>query len=154
MKFLYSLILICTICFACEKSSTIDINEPIKSVSATPELTFDSINATIIKHSDNLVFYIKYLDGDGDLGSPNADEHTLYVVDSRENITSTFHVQPLNPEPNQANTITGIMQVHLNNVIVLNDSLASEKARFSIYIFDQNGHKSNEVTSPEITINR
>lgn len=148
------IILFFTLLFiACENKST-DLSEPFDIVSSTPGLTFKSVNSTTIDNYGDLVFAIEYIDGDGDLGSEDADEKVLFVVDSRDNITSAFHVRPLNPQANTRKIITGVLEVNLDNVILLNDTVQSEVAQFTIYMYDQSGNKSNEVVSPTITINR
>jgi hypothetical protein len=147
VTFLFSMI-------ACEKTITEDVNEPFEAVSSIPRLNFKSVNETTIDHYGDLVFKIEYVDGDGNLGSPNADEKTLFVVDNRDTIISMFHVIPLNPEPGNSHLITGVLEVYLDNVIMLNDTSQTEETNFTIYLYDQSGNKSNEVNSPTITINR
>jgi len=141
------------LCVTCNNKSS-DLTEPFDNVSDTPVLTLKSVNQSTIDNYGDLIFTIEYIDGDGDLGSEDADENVLFVVDDRDNITSGFHVRPLNPEANTRKIITGIMEVNLDNVILLNDTSQSEQVRFTIYMYDQAGNKSNEVVSPIITINR
>jgi hypothetical protein len=138
---------------ACDNKSS-DVTEPFEKVSTTPVFIIKSVNSTVIDNYGELVFTIEYIDGDGDLGSEDADEKVLFVVDSRDNITSGFHVRPLNPEANTAKVITGLLQVNLDNVLLLEDTTSNENAKFTIFMYDQAGHKSNEVVSPTITINR
>jgi hypothetical protein len=140
-------------CVACNNKSS-DLTEPFDTVSDTPVLTLKSVNHSTIDNYGDLVFTIEYIDGDGNLGSEDADENVLFVVDDRDNITSGFHVRPLNPEANTRKIITGILEVNLDNVILLNDTNQSEQARFTIYMYDQAGNKSNEIVSSAITINR
>lgn len=139
--------------FACENKSS-DITEPFDNVSSKPALTFKSVNSTNISNYGDLVFTIAYIDGDGDLGSEDADEQVLFVEDSRDNITSGFHVRPLNPQADSRKIIQGVLEVNLDNVILLNDTSSSETTQFTIYMYDQSGQKSNEIVSPTITINR
>ena len=148
-----SILVLMLVLFGCNNKTT-DVTAPFDTVSSQPVFTFKSVNATTIANYGDLVFSVEYIDGNGDLGTSNPAEQVLFVEDSRDNITSGFHVQPLNPEPGTSKIIQGTLAVNLDNVILLSDTTTSEQVQFSIYMYDQSGNKSNVIVSPIITINR
>lgn len=146
-------VLLSSFFLACEPK-IVDESEPFPVPSTTPVISFRGVNATAINEFDELVFEIFYVDGDGNLGSPDADQDVVFVIDERDSIVSGFHVPPLNPSPGEALAIEGILEVNLQNVILLNDSSNLEQAVFSVFLMDQDSNRSNVVQSPVISISR
>jgi hypothetical protein len=101
---------------------------------------------------DDIVLYVNYIDGNGDLGFDDADTPVVYVTDNRNNIEFSFHVQPLSP-PGVDIAIQGQLQVAIENVILLSQSNSSEQVTFTVKLIDRAGNWSNLVTTPVLTVN-
>ncbi len=137
--------------FSCKKEKG---NDPLPVISDTPAITSVSLNATTINQFDDLVFSINYTDGDGDLGTTDADEKSIFITDKRSSsIIHEFHLQPLSPV-GQNIAIQGKISVNLENVILLDQSNNSETVQFEIKIKDRSGKNSNVVTTTSVTINK
>ena len=127
-------------------------NDPLPSISATPEITSVSVSATSLNQFNDLLVYLNYIDGDGDLGTADADVKSIFITDSRDNtIIHEFHLQPLAPE-GQSLAIQGTLKVKVENVILLSQLNNSETVRFSVYIVDRAGNISNTNQTSTITI--
>lgn len=129
-------------------------NEPLPVVSNKPEITSVSVSATSINQFSDLLINVNYIDGNGDLGTTDADVKSIFVTDSRDNtIVHEFHLQPLAPE-GQSIPIQGKLKVNIENVILLSQANNSETVRFSVYIIDRAGNVSNTAQTSNITINK
>ncbi len=149
-KLLTYTLLLGLIITSCKKKK--DENGPLPPVSETPEITEVRVSKTTINQFDDLVFYIDYIDGDGNLGTEDADVKSIFIVDNRDNsIVHEFHLYPLLPVDEVA-SIQGTLNVNLENVILLDQSNNSETASFSIYIKDRSNKKSNTINSGAVTI--
>jgi hypothetical protein len=153
-KFSFFILLI-TIAIACRKTENIvnenAINPPAGVV---PHLEFVSVNKLLVReYLDTLVFTIRYLDGDGDLGFADADSMSIVLKDSRDtnNLIFEYPLAPLAPAGTNL-TIQGELTVYLQNPIRLNNQSVSETARFYLQIRDRANNRSNIVQSPDITI--
>lgn len=149
MKNIFFSISIALFLFSCKKEKG---NDPLPKISDTPAITNVSLSSSSINQFDDLIFTISYTDGNGDLGEEDADINSIFITDRRDNtIIHEFHLQPLAPVGTNT-TIQGDLKVHLNNVILLNQTNASESARFDVKITDRAGNNSNVVTTSSVTI--
>lgn len=129
-------------------------NEPSPVVSDTPEITSLSLSSTSINQFNDLVFNINYIDGNGDLGTDDADVNSIFITDKRDNtIVHKFHLQPLAPS-GQSVAIQGTLKVTLQNVILLSQANNSETAQFDVKIIDRAGNNSNIVTTQNVLITK
>ena len=135
---------------SCETSD--EGNDPLGKISEIPEITFLGVNTTEVKQfSDSLVFSIKYLDGDGDLGFESADSTTIYVTDERFPLSHQYHLPPVTAS-GVTLTVQGVANIVLKNIILKDALASSEVATFNIRIRDRAGNWSDSVSSPAITV--
>lgn len=135
---------------ACKKKT--DETGPLPPISEKPEIVEVRVSSTAINQFDDLVFSIDYIDGDGDLGTEDADTKSIFIIDNRDNsIVHEFHLYPLLPVTETA-SIQGTLNVNLENVILLDQNNTSETASFSIYLKDRSNKQSNIVNSGSITV--
>lgn len=125
----------------------------IKIGNPIPQISFVSLSKNeIISFKDELEIKIKYQDGDGDLGSFEADSLDIFVKDSRLKAFDTYHLPPLAPK-NANVRIEGEFNLKLKTLFILSRA-NSEYAFFEIYVKDRAGHKSNTVVTPNVHIVR
>ncbi|TVR76261.1 MAG: hypothetical protein EA412_14025 [Chitinophagaceae bacterium] len=139
---------------SCGKDNdTNDTDKDIRPVSDTPYIELIDVQPTNVKaFEDSIVFTIYYLDGNGDIGTSDADVNSLFLKDSRGAFEIGYHIPPLSPK-NSSITIEGHFKITLQNTILFGDGESAEKAVFEIYLVDKAGLKSNVLHSPEITVN-
>lgn len=105
---------------------------------------------------------IKYQDGDGDLGTDNADEKNFFITDNRTNLPDsvrTFMYSMPNISSNARKpSIQGTIKVKVP--LALSSSFfypyplpVPEETDFTVYIIDRAGHKSNEIITSKVKIN-
>jgi len=124
----------------------------IPAISIIPQIQLMAVVPDSIHQlSDSLVFYLRYTDGDGDLGDYSADSSSLYVTDNRFPLTMEYHIAPLAPS-GTAVAITGVLPVVLKHIILKNGAAAAEAATFTLQLKDRAGHRSNRATTGVITI--
>lgn len=140
---------IIAVLFSCNKKEE---NEAFAPISPNPKIELIKVEPTVIQQFDDLVFYIRYTDGDGDIGTYDADQHSLEIVDTRDDILHTYHIPPQYVVKGVA--ITGVLQVNLENVILLDQSNDSEEVIFNIRLRDNKFNWSETVSSPVITIQK
>ena len=140
----------------CQKETTTTIDaDPLGEISKIPEIELLEVTPlSVVQYADSISFKIKYLDGDGDLGEPNPDIKTIFLIDSRapNDLIFDFHLSPRAPL-DAIIAVQGELDIILNNTILVDDVNSSETATFSIFIKDRAGNESNQLQSPEITIN-
>ena len=135
--------------FACAKEEDTD---PLTPVSVVPSISVNEVSATEIQQFESITLHIAYRDGDADIGTEDPDVHSLKVIDSRGNIEHTFHVQPQSPVPGIA--ISGVLEVEISNIILLDQNNDSEEFSFQVILSDEAGNESNTAESPLITISK
>ncbi len=150
MRKLFAIVSLSAFIFGCKKKEDPQPNEPISNI---PEIELVSVSPGTINEFDDIVFTIKYTDGDGDIGTSDADEKVLDIVDNRFPVTHQFHVQPLAPSGSSI-TIQGNLDITLENVILKDQQNSSESATFTIKLKDQAGNWSNSITTSPVTINK
>ncbi len=134
------------------KITEITINDPNPTISNIPEIELDEVAPLAVRQfEDSIKFTISYIDGNGDLGTTDPDEHTIELIDNRANLLFTYHLSPRAPTGAEI-SIQGTLDIILENTIILDPMNTSETATFSIRIRDRAGNWSNTVTSEEITI--
>ena len=79
---------------SCGDKTENTVNPPISDV---PSVTIEKIVPVDIQQFESIFFEISYIDGDGDIGTEDADDHSLEILDNRDNILHTFHVPPQSP---------------------------------------------------------
>lgn len=123
----------------------------IKTGDPVPRISFVSLSRTeIVSFQDELGISIKYQDGNGDLGSWEADSLDIYVKDSRLGAFDRYHLPPL--APLGANVlIEGTFNLKLKTLFVLS-SANSENASFEVFIKDRAGNHSNRIVTPSVKI--
>jgi hypothetical protein len=143
-KILVSLGYISLILSGCSK------DEP--TISNTPKIELLDVTPLVIQEfSDEVVFTLSYLDGDGDLGENHPDAKNLWITDNRMGLTYAYRVPQLAPEGKVA--IKGTLIVSLKNVVIT-DGSSQQNVMYNIYLKDRAGNISNTVTSPLLTIKK
>ena len=116
-----------------------------------PQITFVSLSKQeVVSFKEELEIVVNYIDGDGDLGSPDADSLDIYVKDSRLKDFDRYHLKPLAPLSSNIR-IQGQLNIKLKTLFVLS-SLPMERANFEVYIKDRAGNKSNTIITPFVNI--
>lgn len=122
-------------------------------LSFTPLLVLDSINKTeITEFQDSIILYINFEDGNGDLGRQDPDSNSLSIKDARLELPEFYHIPPIIPEDEKLQTI-GRFRVFIPTLFILG-SENQERTSISIRVKDKAGNWSNQITSPEIIINK
>ena len=155
IRFSIGLLIFVLIFSACDdepKITEMTINDPNPTISNIPEIELDKVAPLAVQQfKDSIKFTISYIDGNGDLGTTDPDEHTIELVDNRANLLFTYHLSPRAPAGAEI-SIQGTLDIILDNTIILDTMNTSETATFSIRIRDRAGNWSNTVTSEEITV--
>lgn len=128
----------------CKEENPAPVFSPIPKIEL---VTFSPTTARQLK--DTLWFKIKYEDGDGDLGDAEANAQNLFVVDNRINVTNKLRIPQLSPA---AVAIRGEFSFYLKNTILSDPNATQETFHYKIYVVDRKGNKSNEISTPDITI--
>lgn len=157
IHFTFGIFLLVLTFSACDdepKITETTINDPNPTISNIPEIELDEVVPLAVQQfEDSIKFTVSYIDGNGDLGTLDPDEHTIELVDNRANLLFTYHLSPRAPAGTEI-TIQGTLDIILDNTIILDPMNTSETATFSIRIRDRAGNWSNTVTSEEITISQ
>jgi hypothetical protein len=145
MKGMY-LIVFLLVFTSCSKDEELPNKEPqIELISYAP----NSIKAI----EDSVTFVIKYSDLNGDLGHESPDLYSIFITDSRNNITESIHLDPLAPLDSEV-AIEGEINVYLNGIGLVDQSNDSENTTFKIKLVDRKGNESNVETSGTVVINK
>lgn len=147
MRAIITFLLCASLFAACSKTED---SQPMAPISDIPSIEIEKISPMAIDQFESLNFEISYIDGDGDIGSEDADDHALEITDNRAAIVHTFHIPP--QSPSSGITISGVFVVELKNLILLDQAAESEKATFNIRLKDRAGNWSKTRTTEEITI--
>lgn len=141
--------------FSCtkEKMSTIE-DDLLPDIDIEPQIELLSVSASQVKaYEDPLVFRIKYLDGDGDLGTEDPDDYTIELVDQRDPglLIFLYHLSPRAPL-NASIAIQGELDIVLDHTILLNVANTTETTTFTLRIRDRAGHWSNTAETGLVTV--
>lgn len=105
----------------------------------------------VTEFETTVLLRFSYKDGDGDLGRMDPDDYSLWVKDSRLSVADGYHIIPLAP-PDETIAIEGELEVELTPLFLLGNA-SQEVMTYSFYVMDRAGNRSNEITTPAITIN-
>lgn len=137
-------LLFCLLLFSC--------NNGLEGISEIPEIELLSVSPTTVKaFEDDIVFEVKYTDGDGDLGSNDDQDRNVFIRDERLDITHEFRLKQLAPD-GATIAITGTFSVTLPATIRVDSSSSTESVIFALYVRDQAGNTSNEVRSEPVQV--
>ncbi len=117
----------------------------IELVSVTP--------TNVIQFKDSIIVKFRYKDNNGDLGEYSPEDHPLHVKDARLSNPDTYHVKPLAPPSEKNIPIEGELTIKLNSMFLLGTG-NTEVTNLKIKLRDRAGNWSNEITTPQITINK
>jgi hypothetical protein len=138
--------LLCAVLYSCSEESPYAPN-PV------PFLSLDSVSSTnIAQFKDSLRIYLRYEDGDGDLGAFNPDSNSLSVQDARFS-RPDFYFVPAQAPANAKVHIKGRFVLRLKNLFLLGSG-NNEPTTFTLRIKDRSGNWSNTINTPLINIRR
>lgn len=126
-----------------EQADIMPMEPSIELISVGPAQVTEFETAVMLRFS--------YKDGDGDLGRTDPDDYSLWVKDSRLSMADGYHIIPLAP-PDEEMAIEGELEVELTPLFLLGNA-AEEVMTYSFHVMDRAGNRSNEITTPAITIN-
>ena len=112
----------------------------------------DTYPIEIVEFQENIYVRLYYQHPEGYLGFSDPDYLSLEVKDSRLSQADYYHVIPLTP-PNNSLSVTGELLVEIDSPFVFGNGLM-ELVNFTIKIQDQNLVWSNEITTPNISVNK
>ncbi|MBK6626696.1 MAG: hypothetical protein IPG35_03765 [Flavobacteriales bacterium] len=135
-------IILASVLASCRKEAVLDPVPEIVLVSAGPQ--------QVVAFDEPVILRFTYADGDGDLGTDDPDAYTLWVKDSRLGTADGYHIPPLAP-PDAEVAIRGELEVELTPLFLLGNS-GQEVMTYSFHITDRAGNRSNELTTPAITV--
>lgn len=114
-------------------------------------------------NSDSIYIYLKFTDGDGDIGSESTDSlPNLFVIDSRTGNSAESIKIPKLPETGSGNGIEGEIELKLyttcclfdNNIPPCSviDGIPQDTLFYKIYLKDRAGHTSDTVYTDPIIL--
>lgn len=112
----------------------------------------DTYPIEIVEFQENIYVRLYYQHPEGYLGFSDPDYLSLEVKDSRLSQADYYHVIPLTP-PNNSLSVTGELLVEIDSPFVFGNGLM-ELVNFTIKIQDQNLVWSNEIITPNISVNK
>jgi hypothetical protein len=120
-------------------------------VSEPPIISLESFSDySVVEYDNTIEVTINYEDHQGDIGTTDPDEHSLFVADERFVELDGYHIDPLTPDQ-QSLHVQGSLRVLLRPLFIMgNDS--TETTRLTFELRDRAGNVSNRVMSEEITI--
>lgn len=132
-----------------------------------PHLEFTGMDKTAMiqgnLNSDSIYIYLKFTDGDGDLGFETTDSlPNLFVIDSRTgNIAESIKIPKL-PDTGTGNGVSGEIELKLyttcclfkNNIPPCSviDSIPFDTLFYKIYLIDRAGNVSDTVSTEPIVL--
>ena len=125
--------------------------EQVDVMPQEPAIALVSIGpSNVVEFEQPVLLRFSYKDGNGDLGRTDPDDYSLWVKDSRLSVPDGYHIIPLAP-PDTEVPIQGELDVELAPLFLLGNG-DEEIMTYSFYVVDRAGNRSNEITSPQITI--
>ncbi len=120
-------------------------------ISDVPKIEIRAVAPLEIQEFDgNATVFLKYEDGDGDLGYAEADSLSLEVWDARLSEPDWYYVPALAPVGENL-SIRGELEIVLNGTFIIGNG-TQETTTFTMRIRDRAGQWSNTVQTPVITI--
>ena len=121
--------------------------------SAAPVIELKDISATnVVEYNNAIEVTIGYEDHQGDVGTLDPDEYSLFVADDRFTEQDGYHIDPLTPNL-QSLHVRGSLLVSLRPLFIMGTD-STETTRLTFELHDRAGNASNQVTTQEITIVR
>lgn len=122
-----------------------------EALDTAPVISLVSMIPTTVKeYTDSIIIVIQYNDNDGDIGIPDADKNSLWIQDSRLDNPDEYFITPLAPLETDV-SIEGQFRIKLKNTFKLGTA-TQEITKFSIWLFDRAGNKSNILETTELII--
>jgi hypothetical protein len=122
-----------------------------EKVPVAPTISIEKISTYSVEEYDNAIeVTIAYEDHQGDIGTTDPDEHSLFVTDDRFPEQDGYHIDPLTPDL-QPLHIRGSLRLSLRPLFIMGTD-SSETTRLTFELRDRAGNVSNRVMSEEITI--
>ncbi len=121
-----------------------------------PELELVSVTpTTMTAHAQPVEVVLHYRDAQGDLGTEDADDYTLWMRDARLDADDGFHVPPMTPaDPNGGYlelSIEGNLVVDVPALFVLGGGEV-ETTTLTFTLEDRAGNRSAAVTTGTLTV--
>ena len=120
-------------------------------VSEAPVISLESFSDySVVEYNNAIEVAINYEDHQGDIGTSDPDEHSLYVTDERFIELDGYHIDPLTPDQ-QSLHVRGSLRVSLRPLFIMGTD-STETTRLTFELRDRAGNVSNRVMSEEIVI--
>jgi hypothetical protein len=125
-------------------------------VPEAPELELVSVSpTTMVAHAEPVEVVLHYRDAQGDLGTEDADDYTLWMRDARLDADDGFHVPPMTPaDPNGGYlelSIEGNLVVQVPPLFVLGGGEV-ETTQLTFTLEDRAGNRSASVVTGVLTV--
>ena len=124
-----------------------------------PEIVFTDIQPKTIKeYQDSISIRFSFKDGDGDLGDvQGGDRFSLIVKDNRTQFpdsvrTLKFQIPVLNSNTKNPSILGQITLAYPPTIVT--PGYVKDSTTYTIFIYDQAGHKSNEIITDKVYIVR
>ena len=119
--------------------------------SDVPVISLENVSDySVVEYNNAIEVTINYEDHQGDIGTTDPDEHSLFVADERFPEQDGYHLDPLTPDL-QPLHIRGSLRVSLRPLFIMGTD-STETTRLTFELHDRAGNVSNRVMSEEITI--
>lgn len=112
----------------------------------------DTFPVEIIEFQENIYVRLSYQHLEGYIGFSDPDYLSLEVKDSRLSQADYYHIIPVTP-PDNSLSVTGELLVEIDSPFVFGNG-SVELVNFTIRIQDQNLVWSNEIVTPNISVNK
>lgn len=134
-----------------------EVETPVSDtpLSNIPKIELKSVApTTVTQYKDSVLFTVFYQDGNGDIGFSQADSLSLYLTDTRADLTEKFHISPQSPSDTTEVAIQGTLLITLDHTFLLDTAgTTSESTTYKIKLKDRAGNWSNSVETETIIIN-
>jgi hypothetical protein len=125
-------------------------------VPEAPELELVSVSpTTMVAHAEPVEVVLHYRDAQGDLGTEDADDYTLWMRDARLDADDGFHVPPMTPaDPNGGFlelSIEGNLVVQVPPLFILGGGEV-ETTQLTFTLEDRAGNRSESVVTGTLTV--
>lgn len=112
----------------------------------------DTFPVEIIEFQENIYVRLSYQHPEGYIGFSDPDYLSLEIKDSRLSQADYYHIIPVTP-PDNSLSVTGELLVEIDSPFVFGNG-SVELVNFTIRIQDQNLVWSNEIVTPNISVNK
>ncbi len=112
----------------------------------------DTFPVEIIEFQENIYVRLSYQHPEGYICFSDPDYLSLEIKDSRLSQADYYHIIPVTP-PNNSLSVTGELLVEIDSPFVFGNG-SVELVNFTIRIQDQNLVWSNEIVTPNISVNK